>query len=263
MKLKVLVCEDEKYINDQISEMLNEEGVEVTQVFSRDEVLDILLHKFFNVAIIDLNLEGSPNPIWQETGGMQAIKLIKKQNFGTKCIVLSANPKTELSYTLGKDFGVEKYVTKGETIDELDIIIESTKNALNKSKVVYPTSVISFMSGENNNFDSRIWMDNTLTVLKPAEGSKGLMYLFNQMLLQYYPLVFHKKYGGLLLDKEKKMITGEFWSLMKDAPLHVCIKNDAEFDEDIEKHNEIRVYNTRAIFEKTKTDKSEFINNAN
>ncbi|MCC6643677.1 response regulator transcription factor [Candidatus Peregrinibacteria bacterium] len=102
--MRILVVEDEKKIADFIKEILEAEGNEVTLSTSTEEVLEHNYVSSHDLMILDLMLSG-------KQGGLDLVKMLKKDRTGIPIIVLTAlnqiNTKVELF-----NAGVDDYLTK-------------------------------------------------------------------------------------------------------------------------------------------------------
>ena len=231
-KVRVLICEDEKSINDQFAELLQLSSFEVSQSYKRDETLSLIQHKFFDVALIDLDLEGKTNPIWRESGGIHILKYLKEQNYGTIPIVVTGNPETRLAFELARDFCVMEYVAKGLK-DTAGQVLSAVKEFSSKIKVNYPGNTALFMSGIRDGNDREIWTTNCLSALALAGGANTLSLIFDTIVKNVYPMKANKNGFGMRIDDVKKMLFGSFWSLQYDSAIDIWVvrnKDDIALD---------------------------------
>ncbi|MCX7097610.1 MAG: response regulator [Methylococcales bacterium] len=226
MKKIILLCDDDKGLNNDIKDVLEREfsNIEIVQAYDRETALDFVSKRYFSIAIVDLNLEGNlPPGDWSKTGGVEIVNKIIENNFDTKFIVVSANPETELSFNLAK-LGVSSYIQKGE-MGGAKKILECTASLLKSDDDMVknlPYKMVSFAGKKG--FDKEIWEDNSISLLSIKGGAGGLESIAKKVLNKFYPYKYLTK-EGLLLDKENKYLHGEIWSYRLGKPLNLFIYN--------------------------------------
>lgn len=107
--LKILIIEDDTYINNLIAKALSKEGYSYQQAFSGTEGLLYAKTEPFSLVILDLMLPG--------INGEELLPKLKN-DFGLRVIVLSAKDSLDSKIDL-LNAGAEDYMTKPFEIDEL------------------------------------------------------------------------------------------------------------------------------------------------
>ena len=113
MGAKVLIVEDDNYINNMIKDALEIAGYECIQAFSGTEGL-LLLKESPELVILDLMLPGK--------NGEEVIKQIKSEN-DIPVIVVSAKDSVDSKIELLR-LGADDYLTKPFDIKELEVRVE-------------------------------------------------------------------------------------------------------------------------------------------
>ena len=106
---KILIIEDDTYINNLIAKALSKEGYSYQQAFSGTEGLLYAKTEPFSLVILDLMLPG--------INGEELLPKLKN-DFGLRVIVLSAKDSLDSKIDL-LNAGAEDYMTKPLEIDEL------------------------------------------------------------------------------------------------------------------------------------------------
>lgn len=226
MSSSIIIIEDNKGVNLSIASLLKRNGFSmVTQVYDRDEAFNELTKKYFDIAIVDLNLEGEnvPLPAWRDSGGIHILKMLKSMNLGTKAIVLTASPDTRLAFELARDFDVTDYISK-DTEEFVEATVSSIKNAAQSTGINYPDDDIRFYSGIHSGIDRHIWLSNTMHLLDSSV--KDLSDFFTEMYQYFYPAFFSKAVPGLCIDKDNDILRGKIWSFKLGKALDVVVKRN-------------------------------------
>lgn len=84
--LKILVCEDDKYFRMAISDVLKNQGL-ITEAASAEEALQQIKNNFFDIALIDMNLE-------ERNVGLGVLKAAKEK--GLHSIILSSESDEQI-----------------------------------------------------------------------------------------------------------------------------------------------------------------------
>ncbi len=113
MGAKILIVEDDNYINNMIKDALEDEGYSCMQAFSGTEGL-LLMREGPELVILDLMLPGK--------NGDEVIKEIKEK-YGIPVIVVSAKDSVDSKIELLR-LGADDYLTKPFDIKELAVRVE-------------------------------------------------------------------------------------------------------------------------------------------
>ncbi len=229
MKKYVLVCDDDKKLNSDITTTLTrkltekKESIEIVQVHTRKEALEQISKRYFSLAIIDLNLEGSPPEDWSHTGGVQVIKKLKNLQFNTSILVVSASPETELSFSLSKEYGIDSYIQKGESLSTFRSLIDKSLELLFANKFMTPDDLAETLSGLEGELKT-IWESNMYSNLHIEGNLKGLLEIEETIINDYYPFKYTND-SKLKFNASKKEAYGEFWSYRVASNISIRIYN--------------------------------------
>lgn len=104
-KVKILVIEDERDINDLISLQLNREGYDVTQSYDGQDGLMKALNSEFHVVVLDWMLPS--------INGLEILKKIREQKKSDKMAIIMATAKGHSDdIILGLEHGADDYLSK-------------------------------------------------------------------------------------------------------------------------------------------------------
>lgn len=220
MQTRVLVCEDDRAIANQIVSILPVQSLDVSVANSRAEALKCLDTKFFSAAIIDLNLEGRVPEDWHAAGGVEVLRKIAAQGFGTEPIVLTANPDTEFAFELGRDLGVRRYIAKGRA-GAYRLLLSMLQEALSASRVNYPEEALTALSRARTGAEMSQWLSQCLHVLSIKGGSDTIRSVLRTIIHKIYPIALECHTAGLHLDVPTKSVTACCWSYLHASA--VCI----------------------------------------
>ena len=148
MKQKILIVEDDNYINDMINDALKLAGYECIQAYSGTEGLLYVKNGGIDLVLLDLMLPGKP--------GEEVIKDIKKI-LDIPVIVVSAKDSVDSKIELLR-LGADDYLTKPFDIKELEVRIEirlrrhfeKLRNASDTDKSGIPESNVPDKSDKDN-----------------------------------------------------------------------------------------------------------------
>jgi len=82
---RILLVDDEPTILLGLSHLLRRSGAEVTPCLSRDEAMDAIRKKVFDLALLDVRLSGT-----EMTAGLDLLALLKERSPHTYIIVMTA-----------------------------------------------------------------------------------------------------------------------------------------------------------------------------
>ena len=123
MKENILVVDDEEVLRNLASEVLSEEGYQVSLAGSGQEALEQMNQKTFDLVIADLKMPGMD--------GMELLKKIKEKDKEVQVILLTSylSPTTAIA---SLEAGAFWYLTK--PLDDISIFTEKVNLALNAKK---------------------------------------------------------------------------------------------------------------------------------
>lgn len=251
----ILVCDDDKALTKEISQSIEknkDKACTAISTYAKEEAFEAIDKYYFPVAIIDLNLEG-PLPLdWSNTGGIKVIEKLRNLDFGTKIIVVSANPETELAFSLHKEFNIFDYVQKGNSINSFSHLMAVIDSAIDESEIQLPKPIMFSFLGASG-ADKEVLESNILSYLNVKGGSNTLENIAQKVLAYVYPWRL-KENSKFILDKVNKYAFTSFWSYLRAERVGVilCNENNAVrpskcFD-DIEQILEIYIVKNVKIF---------------
>lgn len=126
---KILLVEDDKELNQVVSDFLSSNGYEITRCFNGVEAL-----KLFGGSEFDLILSDVMMPLMD---GFQLAERIRKQNNQIPIVFMTARDD-KFSKQLGYKLGIDDYVTKPFDIDELGMKIGAIlrRAGFNANKII-------------------------------------------------------------------------------------------------------------------------------
>ncbi len=235
MKKRILICEDVISLNDQMTEIASDYG-EVNQTYNEEDTLELLTNYYYDIGIIDFNLEGKKiTPIWRDTGGMHVVQYIKELDYGTGCIVVTGNKDTRLAFDLGREYGsaVFDYLEKGITgfSDKLE---NSLSKYEKESRINFPDNELIFLSRIKNGIDREHWVTTVIRALSMKGGAGTLIEISKHILRTAYPMVFANVNPGLNHNAEMGKLHAVAWSLKYGHPIDITVSNvkDASVETD-------------------------------
>lgn len=114
----VLIAEDDKTIVEILTDLLKQKGLTVTSTASGDDAIKELLKGDYDLALLDINLEGK--------SGIEVLKETSDKKINTISIVMTAD-NTMTNTIEAMKFGAFDYISKPFDLDELDLIIDRAK----------------------------------------------------------------------------------------------------------------------------------------
>lgn len=160
MSLKILVVEDEVFINDILTTALRADGYSARSAFSSQEA-KILLESFKpNLALLDICLP--------DENGFELCKFISAK-YSIPIIMLTARTDV-IDKILGLELGADDYITKPFNIKEVLTRVKVALRRVEKYKIAVESNIIELKNGLQINLESRIVMLNGEEIkLKPKE----------------------------------------------------------------------------------------------
>ncbi|OGF45714.1 MAG: hypothetical protein A2452_13310 [Candidatus Firestonebacteria bacterium RIFOXYC2_FULL_39_67] len=102
MKKTILMIDDDIELNEEISEILKDEGYDVVSAFDGAEGIKLIEKNTYDIILLDFKMPG-------HTDGIGVIKKIKKMKVKSAVFLISGRPHIE---KLLKDENLESIVTK-------------------------------------------------------------------------------------------------------------------------------------------------------
>ncbi len=117
LTIRLLLVDDEEAFVNVLSKRLAKRQVQVTPAFNGTQALQRLRHNFFDVAVLDLKMEGMD--------GIEVLKVLQKMAPELPVIMLTGHG-CQLSAQEAHDHGAADYLSKPYEFEELLIKIRET-----------------------------------------------------------------------------------------------------------------------------------------
>ncbi|SDP53682.1 response regulator transcription factor [Clostridium gasigenes] len=160
MNKKILVIEDESYINDILTTALKSEGYLVRSAFNGAEARELLNTFNPNLTLLDVNLP--------DESGFDLCKFINS-TYSIPIIMLTARNDV-FDKVLGLELGADDYITKPFHIKEVLTRIKIALRRIDKYATNSKSTFIPLNSIIKINYESRlVYKKDTEVILKPKE----------------------------------------------------------------------------------------------
>lgn len=137
--MRLLVCEDERDLNDIISMKLSSDGYSVDSAYDGREAIDILSYTEYDAVILDVMMP--------EADGFEVLKSLRAAGNNTPVLFLTARDTVE-DRVKGLDSGANDYLIKPFSFEELAARIRTmTRTAVGSSTNVYEIADLRLDTG--------------------------------------------------------------------------------------------------------------------
>lgn len=137
--MRLLVCEDERDLNDIISMKLSSDGYSVDSAYDGREAIDILSYTEYDAVILDVMMP--------EADGFEVLKSLRAAGKNTPVLFLTARDTVE-DRVKGLDMGANDYLIKPFSFEELAARIRTmTRTAVGSSTNVYEIADLRLDTG--------------------------------------------------------------------------------------------------------------------
>lgn len=134
--MRLLVIEDEKDLNEMITESLRKAGYEVDACYDGDSADAYMASEGYDLIVLDLNLPG--------VDGMTLLRSLRERDRDTAVLILSARSEVT-DKVAGLDAGANYYLSKPFHLDELEACIRSlTRRSFTQEDVLLACGALSF-----------------------------------------------------------------------------------------------------------------------
>lgn len=207
-KAHVLVVEDDPTLRAQYTRILTDADLDVEAAGDRDEALACIMRRTYNVALVDIMLEG---PDADDRGGFAVMELIKELGEGTQIIVLSGAQTPEVPVESLLKYQAHGYIMK--PIRSKEEILDPLAAALEIQAIRRygdQPNVITYLAGEER---EALWVSSALRTLRPSNGYAGLSIFLSRFLSPLTPLLPSRDRSHICeLNEEKEQLEGHAWS---------------------------------------------------
>jgi DNA-binding response OmpR family regulator len=160
MKEKIIVVEDEFYINDILTTALEEEKFQVLSLFNGESLKENLMDFAPNIVLLDVNLP--------DINGFELCKYINKE-LSIPIILITARNDV-VDKVLGLELGAHDYITKPFHIKEVLARIRAALRSTTKYTHTLSDQPVDISPVLKVDFDSRIIIKNNEEIkLNPKE----------------------------------------------------------------------------------------------
>ncbi|MDH5377668.1 MAG: response regulator, partial [Gammaproteobacteria bacterium] len=161
--LRILVVDDEESLRDIVSEVLTEDGHNVTTASSGEQAINLFQKDPFPIVITDIRMAG--------ISGLDLLAHIKKTNPSTQVVIMTSNASLDTALGALRD-GAFDYLIK--PFDSLEAISKVVNSAVDKLSVSAESNVIiEKLQGYNKE------LQQVNKELKEKSVRDGLTGLFN------------------------------------------------------------------------------------
>lgn len=219
----VLVIEDVEDIRQRYIRGLKRAGFDVDGAGSREEAMQWIERKTFDVALVDLNLLDSRGDV-VDRSGLDIIRHIKELDEGTRCLVVSA--QKDIDSGLGAfRAGMDDFIKKAEIRADYDVV--NAVRRLMENVVIKPAGPYKDLIGYLSRPDERTsWETNHMSFLKV--DAKKFFDLINISFSKILPILRPKNTSDALRrNEDNSELRGLFWSKKLACACDVCFSRTA------------------------------------
>lgn len=211
MQPRVLLLEDIASTRKAYRRVLELNNLNVSEAASLKEAVTILERIAFHVVCLDLCLDES-DPSNHE--GKMVLQEISKYGEGTKAIIVSyhrGERAHDIAIEAYESFGLARWLRKGQFSPEefASIVVETARSV--RFRVF--DKAASALEALTEDFDSQVWMDHALRLLKPRGGVVGLRDILSNLTQELIPIRPHKDPTlRAIVDADTHLVSFRFWS---------------------------------------------------
>lgn len=241
---RILVVENNASFRNILQRRLESLGYQADAARNLAEAKRLTDEKTYHLALVDLSLgeeeANSEREDYANRDGHLVVRHIKAKGEGTRVVVLSGHPDTQVATDSLQRFGADYFLSKNQLCpaptgapasDPLPgLIKEQAAKAKLKWRDDYDTPVRCVAQGNG----ADIWLAQAVEAIKPTYGDKSLHQYLEIMLEALGPARRGKSADALLdVRVRDKAIEGVFWSKAKGCAAHVVLAYPRENLEDI------------------------------
>ncbi len=162
-RLRILVVDDEESLRDLLSEVLTDDGYDVTTAATAEDALRVFADDPFPLVISDIRMPGM--------SGIDLLKKIKAENEDTQVVIITSHASLDTAVTALRE-GAYDYLIK--PFEDLDVISAIVNRALDKVRLVVENRVLVERLRVNNKE-----LEEVNSVLREMAIRDGLTNLYN------------------------------------------------------------------------------------
>lgn len=213
-RTRVLVVEDIETLRD--SYVLNlelEKRYRIDSAADLAQATDAITNRTYHVALVDIMLAGEKDVANRD--GVKVLERIRNLNEGTKAVVLSIQPHTQLVREILKQYSAYDYLDKGAVrADGFSLVVGTIDKAAEASPVgdvpTWQAVVQDLAAGQ---WEEAQFVSEALGSLQFKGGFENLSRTLIGALQHFMPLLPLKRgQRGFLFDSGAGKFRGHFWS---------------------------------------------------
>ena|ERR1700730_16928865 len=254
-KWRILIVEDVPDLSDSYRFFLERAGYLVEVVDRRSTAIAALKAKFYDIALVDLQLLDDIS----HKGGLDVLDAINDLRDGTKTFVISATLDVKESVASYRK-GIEDFIMKGD-IKSKDLTgpIEKAMKGYRRAHFGDFPSLSAYLAAP---LPTPIWEGHVEEAL--GCGYPNLQRILWSSLRSYLPLIRRKDGSASLeMDKANKAVSGVFWSKELGCAIWFSAAGNKRFIEPTEfgaeRVEEFHGKNVSALIWKVRVDRDEFL----
>ena len=159
--IRILVVDDEGSVRTVLSEVLAEDGFQVSQATSGDNALEIMQNESFALVITDINMPG--------ISGIQLLEAVKARTPETEVIIITSYASLDTAVTALR-LGAYDYLFK--PFEDLELVSAAARRATEKVFLKRENERLLKVLQEKNN--ALEYANNKLKILATRDGLTGL-----------------------------------------------------------------------------------------
>lgn len=207
---RILVVEDDKYLNDELKQLLSDSAYQVDQCHDGEEALSKALCESYHLVLLDLML-----PV---RDGLSMLNLLRKTD-ATPVMIVSAR-HAEQERIQGLSAGADDYMAKPFNKEELLLRVDAILRRTMRPKAV-EDQVLSHQNLTLNKAQQQVEINQQSVTVTPTE--MGLLYMLIQnrgevlSKAYLYQTVFHRQYSqydrslDMHISKLRRKLTAAGW----------------------------------------------------
>lgn len=224
----VLIVEDEEQWRKNYERAMRpEQTVKVAKDLASAELL--IDSTKFAVAFVDIGLDIEDD---QNVDGLRVMQKIRDVGDETSIVVVTGRTGQDvlpITRNALKEYGAYDTIGK-KTAAPSDIkrLLEGGLEEYRSKTVSRRTDARDAIRGT---VDAMIWDDQVMRAINFKGSVNGFYDFLDQLFSEYLPLVPRSDIDHIYVDRESRIVRGNYWSRAVAAGLLICFGSDATFDE--------------------------------
>lgn len=207
---RVLIVEDTTAFQQIYGRAVERLGGESVLATSYEETVRAVERLLFHVAVVDVCLSEADEA---NVDGLKVLDFVREVDDGTQCILITGYG----TFQIARD-AIEKH-RAFRTLEKKEISPASIAEVLSSARQAFMKE--QSKKKENTEYSLLLkppdvtvqqFQYNLLSMLSPEGGATGLFFFYDTFLGDLFPLRSHRGLRGCVLDRQKKLASGLFWS---------------------------------------------------